>query len=106
MPKLHYQFSIIHCLTRHWSGIILLADIFKPAKSKIFVCDQNHQTKISFWKSLKINRISLGIQSLSDDTLKTLTRTHSSKLSKRSINLLKESDFPSFNLDVIFYSEC
>ncbi|PCJ63237.1 MAG: hypothetical protein COA79_00080 [Planctomycetota bacterium] len=60
------------------------------------------KSKIHFWKSLKINRISLGIQSLSDNTLKTLTRTHSSKLSKNSIQLLKESEFPSFNLDVIF----
>lgn len=58
--------------------------------------------KISFWKSLNINRISLGIQSLDSDTLKTLTRNHSPKLSKSSIQLLKSSCFPSFNLDVIF----
>jgi putative oxygen-independent coproporphyrinogen III oxidase len=49
-----------------------------------------------------INRLSLGIQSLQDDKLKSLGRIHDSDNAKRAITFAQESGFTNFNLDLMY----
>jgi oxygen-independent coproporphyrinogen-3 oxidase len=58
--------------------------------------------KLSSWLDSGVNRISMGIQSFSKETLKYLTRTHSPELSKKAVQILKSSGVKSFNIDLIY----
>lgn len=62
------------------------------------------EEKIEQWKSIGINRISLGVQSLSDTELKAMNRAHGSDTSVSAIHLLVNSGFHSVNLDLIYGS--
>jgi oxygen-independent coproporphyrinogen-3 oxidase len=49
-----------------------------------------------------INRLSIGIQSFNDSTLKFLNRQHNSKLAYNSIKMAKEEGFDNINIDLIY----
>lgn len=57
--------------------------------------------KLEYYKSAKINRVSIGVQSFNDKILKELGRNHNSKEALESIELVKKFDF-DLNLDLIF----
>lgn len=57
--------------------------------------------KLEYYKSVKINRVSIGVQSFNDVILKELGRNHNSKEAFDSIELVKKFDF-DINLDLIF----
>ncbi|EDP24427.1 radical SAM family heme chaperone HemW [Parvimonas micra] len=57
--------------------------------------------KLEYYKSAKINRVSIGVQSFNDVILKELGRNHNSKEAFDSIELVKKFDF-DINLDLIF----
>lgn len=59
-------------------------------------------SKLDSWLNAGVNRISMGVQSFSKDTLRYLTRTHSPELSKKAVKTLKNSGVKSFNIDLIF----
>lgn len=54
------------------------------------------------FRAAGINRLSLGIQSLQDDKLKTLGRIHDRENAMRAITLAKEAGFTNFNLDLMY----
>ncbi len=54
------------------------------------------------FRSAGINRISLGLQSLQNDKLKTLGRIHDSYQAMRAIDIAKNAGFDNFNLDLMF----
>ena len=58
--------------------------------------------KITFYKNLGINRVSVGGQSFDDNVLKTLGRNHNSKELIYSLDLLIDSNFNNLNLDLIY----
>lgn len=58
--------------------------------------------QIRFWQSWGITRISVGIQSLHADLLKTLGRNHTPDTALRALHLLAEAGLPSWNADMIF----
>lgn len=58
--------------------------------------------KLEVYKSLGINRISIGIQSLIDEELKTLGRIHTKEDALYSIQLAKEVGFNNINVDLIY----
>lgn len=58
--------------------------------------------KLEVYKSLGINRISIGIQSLIDEELKTLGRIHTKEEALYSIQLAKEVGFNNINVDLIY----
>jgi putative oxygen-independent coproporphyrinogen III oxidase len=60
------------------------------------------QVRFRDFRHAGINRLSLGIQSLQDDKLKTLGRIHDSDNAKRSIMLAKEAGFDNFNIDLMY----
>ncbi|WP_278554421.1 radical SAM family heme chaperone HemW [Parvimonas micra] len=59
------------------------------------------EKKLEYYKSAKINRVSIGVQSFNDLILKELGRNHNSKEAFDSIELVKKFDF-DLNLDLIF----
>jgi oxygen-independent coproporphyrinogen-3 oxidase len=54
------------------------------------------------FRAAGINRLSLGIQSLQDDKLKTLGRIHDRENAIRAITRAKEAGFTNFNLDLMY----
>jgi len=58
--------------------------------------------KIKHFKNAGVNRISIGIQSFSDDELKFLTRIHNSETAIKTIYDAAESGFENISLDLIF----
>jgi oxygen-independent coproporphyrinogen-3 oxidase len=63
-----------------------------------------NMAKIEGWKAIGINRISLGVQSLSDEELKAMNRAHDSAISIMAMEMLLKSGFQSVNLDLIYGS--
>lgn len=61
-----------------------------------------NEEKISCYKSVGINRISMGVQTLKNETLKTLGRIHDVNTVFESVDLLKNQGFHNFNLDLMF----
>ena len=59
------------------------------------------EKKLEYYKSAKINRVSIGVQSFNDKILKELGRNHNSKEALESIELVKKFGF-DINLDLIF----
>lgn len=57
--------------------------------------------KFKFYKSIGINRISIGIQSFDDKNLKFLGRIHNAKQAQNALTIASET-FANFNLDIIF----
>lgn len=64
--------------------------------------DSCSEDKVKFWKSLGINRVSLGVQSFFEDNLRLLGRVHNSSQSRQAYYLLRKSGFKNINLDLMF----
>ncbi len=60
------------------------------------------EEKLRAFRSLGINRLSIGIQSFHDDDLRFLTRIHSAGQARACVRLANEIGFPYVNLDLIF----
>jgi len=58
--------------------------------------------KIAALEALRVNRVSLGSQSLNDALLETLGRVHRAKHTYLAVERLREAGFRSINLDLIF----
>ena len=58
--------------------------------------------KVKTYKSIGINRVSLGVQSLNDQLLKSIGRIHSSKDVLESIDLLRKVGIDNINVDLMF----
>lgn len=54
------------------------------------------------FRTIGINRISVGVQSFNDDELKFLTRIHNSKTAIETLNIASEVGFENISLDLIF----
>jgi oxygen-independent coproporphyrinogen-3 oxidase len=59
-------------------------------------------TKAELFKSLGVTRISLGIQSFSQQVLETLGREHSPEQASESVAILRAAGIPSVNIDLMF----
>ncbi|POP43887.1 coproporphyrinogen III oxidase [Superficieibacter electus] len=58
--------------------------------------------KIALLNDFAVNRVSIGVQSFNDDELKTLHRRHSAASARQALEWLKDGDFPSLNIDIIY----
>lgn len=71
-----------------------------------FTMEANPRTvtasKAALMRELGVTRVSLGIQAWDDATLKTLGRDHSPAEAEETWQALKEAQFPSLNLDLMF----
>jgi oxygen-independent coproporphyrinogen-3 oxidase len=64
--------------------------------------DDIEPSKIQHWKSMGINRFSVGIQSFDGDVLHWMNRAHSSIQSKKGVQLLQEAGFENISVDLIY----
>ncbi len=60
--------------------------------------------KLNDWLNLGINRLSVGIQSFSEEELKWMNRAHSAQESVVCIDLVKAAGFTNFSVDLIYGS--
>lgn len=59
-------------------------------------------SKLQEWKSMGIDRLSLGIQSFDEEVLKFYNRAHTAIESKQAIRKAREAGFEKFSLDLIY----
>jgi len=60
------------------------------------------EEKLRFYRSLGINRLSIGIQSFNDDELKVLGRIHDSKQAIKTVSDARKNGFDNISIDLIF----
>ena len=60
------------------------------------------QEKIESYKEARVNRLSLGVQSFNESTLRVIGRPHRYKDIQRSLELLQRSGIPNFSLDLMY----
>ena len=58
--------------------------------------------KVKLYKKSGINRVSMGVQTFNDKTLKNIGRIHDGSQVSNSYDILKEGGFENINLDFIF----
>ena len=66
--------------------------------------DDITELKLTAWKGLGINRLSVGIQSFLDEELIWMNRAHTAAESMACIDLIRQSDFTNFSVDLIYGS--
>ncbi len=64
--------------------------------------NQTSLEKLEILQQAHVTRVSMGIQSFSDQELKTLRRQHSAERAREAMNLLKKYHFPCINMDFIY----
>ncbi|MBC6366335.1 radical SAM family heme chaperone HemW [Algoriphagus sp. AK58] len=80
-------------------------DLFPGKKSEITLeanPDDLKDQKISAWKSMGIDRLSLGIQSFQEEILKAYNRTHTVDEALKAIRLGRKGGFEKFSIDLIY----
>lgn len=58
--------------------------------------------KANDWKSIGINRFSIGIQTFADEYLVWMNRAHDAKQSFAAIDIIRETGFENFSIDLIY----
>lgn len=83
-----------------------IGDVFDMSECKEVSMESNPGTltleKLLAYKEAGINRISMGVQTLNDKTLKTLDRIHDVNQVYESVSLIKEAGFANYNMDLMF----
>ena len=57
--------------------------------------------KLTGFRRLGFNRITIGVQSFNDDVLKQINRTHTAEQAVRAVGMAKESGFDNIGIDLI-----
>ncbi len=68
--------------------------------------NQTTREKLQILRKAGATRISLGVQSFSDQALKALGRQHSAQRAREALRLLKDFAFPCINVDFIYGIPC
>lgn len=58
--------------------------------------------QLDAWKTLGINRLSMGIQSFHEEDLKWMNRAHSAKEALSAIDMARQAGFERFTIDLIY----
>ena len=66
--------------------------------------DDINTTRLLEWKSIGINRLSVGIQSFLEEELKWMNRAHTAEESLRCMEEITAAGFTSFSIDLIYGS--
>lgn len=64
--------------------------------------DDIQKSKLAFWKSIGINRFSLGVQSFQEEDLVWMNRAHNAKQSLKSIKDIQDAGFENITIDLIY----
>ena len=83
-----------------------LASVFKEFVPKEFTVEANPEDidseRLEAWKTAGVNRISMGIQSLSDSELKAVGRRHSASRALNAIDEIRAAGFDNISCDLIY----
>ncbi|MCM0060329.1 MAG: radical SAM family heme chaperone HemW [Algoriphagus sp.] len=82
-----------------------IAAIFPEKKLEVTLeanPDDLNPQSLATWKSLGIDRLSLGIQSFQEEILSAYNRAHNAKEAKQAIQLARAAGFEKFSIDLIF----
>ncbi|WP_373898905.1 radical SAM family heme chaperone HemW [Haloimpatiens sp. FM7315] len=60
------------------------------------------EDKLKFFKDMGVNRLSIGVQAMQDDILRSLGRIHTVEDFKNSFNMARNIGFDNINLDIMF----
>lgn len=88
--------KILSALQQHFS-IDANAEITLEANP-----DDITKEKLHEWKSLGINRFSLGTQSFFEEDLQWMNRAHAAHEAIHSIEIIQQADFSNINIDLIY----
>lgn len=66
--------------------------------------DDISEQLLAFWKSMGINRLSIGVQSFFEEDLKWMNRAHTAEQSVNSIVLAQQAGFENLTIDLIYGS--
>jgi oxygen-independent coproporphyrinogen-3 oxidase len=58
--------------------------------------------KVSMWRKLGVNRLSIGVQSFFEEELKWMNRAHNADEAERSIKLAQDAGIENISIDLIF----
>jgi oxygen-independent coproporphyrinogen-3 oxidase len=64
--------------------------------------DDIREDNLHAWKSIGINRLSLGIQSFRDEDLRWMNRSHDANQAQRSLELIEKAGYTNYSVDLIF----
>ena len=64
--------------------------------------DDINEIKLAEWKSIGINRFSIGIQSFKQEDLVWMNRAHNAEQASRCIQLVKNAGFQNYSVDLIY----
>jgi oxygen-independent coproporphyrinogen-3 oxidase len=64
--------------------------------------DDINESSLSLWKSLGVNRLSIGVQSFREEDLKWMNRAHNSKESLECIELAQRLGFHNLTIDLMY----
>lgn len=95
------------CLTlEELEKLFNILKIFKTSNKLEYTIEGNiesiDEAKLRLFKSIGINRLSIGIETFNENYLKILNRNHSIKEVKEKIKLMKEIGFININIDLIY----
>ena len=66
--------------------------------------DDINKTQLELWKSVGINRLSVGLQSFDEAELKWMNRAHNASQSLQCIEEIQAAGFTNFSVDLIYGS--
>lgn len=64
--------------------------------------DDVTDARIAEWKSIGINRLSMGVQSFDDHVLSWMNRAHGAQQADSAIKRLQDADLPNITMDIIY----
>src|ERR1035437_3912792 len=64
--------------------------------------DDINKIKLAEWKSIGINRFSIGVQSFKQEDLDWMNRAHNAEQALRCIQLVKDAGFQNYSVDLIY----
>lgn len=64
--------------------------------------DDGGKEQIRFWKSLGINRLSIGIQSLNEERLRWMNRLHDAQTAIRMVKTAQDMELDNLSLDLMY----
>ncbi len=84
----------------------VLKELFVFAPSTEITLEANpddiNEEKLGFWKSVGINRLSIGVQSFFEEDLQWMNRAHNSRQAIESIQLAQKAGFDNISIDLIY----
>lgn len=96
---------------KEFERLLQITRLFKKSSSVEFTVESNVEglsnEKIRLIKKYGVNRVSLGVQSFHDDTLKILGRNHDVKMVREVVSSLKKAGIFNISIDYIYgVSDC